>query len=201
MSLLKVDKIEPKSSANVLLKNVNLDAGSVNTAGGTNLRTAAEKDATYFFKKVTGTPSRHMVIGPDGELEDTGYGPGDISDLVTRMGTAEGEIDGLSSGGPKGVYADLAALIAADPDHSQIYLLLSNGHWAYYNSSTPAFEDSGYIYSDTSAVDAIEARVDVAETDIGSMQAAMRVTHEGVSYDMSYKIEAGHLVTTYTEVI
>lgn len=37
---------------------------------------------------------------------------------------------------PAGTYADLAALISADPDHDKIYITLDDGNWCYHNGST-----------------------------------------------------------------
>lgn len=37
---------------------------------------------------------------------------------------------------PAGTYADLAALIAADPDHSKIYITRDDGNWCYHNGTT-----------------------------------------------------------------
>ena len=46
---------------------------------------------------------------------------------------------------PKGSYADLAALITANPAHTATYLTLDNGHWNYYNGTT--FVDGGEYLS------------------------------------------------------
>lgn len=150
MSLFRVNKIQPKSTTYVELEDANVKSGVIDTDGGTNLGKAAEKAADYYFKKSSGTPNRHAMYGADGELEESGFGPGDISSLNYRMGEAEGQIAGLASGGPKGVFADLAALNSADPSHDYIYLLSGNGHWAYYDTS--AFVDSGQVYADSAAV-------------------------------------------------
>lgn len=152
MSLFRVNKIQPKSTTYVELEDANLKSGVIDTNGNTNLGTAAEKPADYYFKKVTGTPNKHAMFGADGELEESGFGPGDISSLNSRMDTAEGQIAGLADGGPKGVFADLAALNSANPSHDYIYLLSGNGHWAYYDLGTTAFVDSGQVYSDSAAL-------------------------------------------------
>lgn len=36
---------------------------------------------------------------------------------------------------PAGTYANLDALIAADPDHTKIYITLDDGKWCYHNGS------------------------------------------------------------------
>jgi len=47
----------------------------------------------------------------------------------------------IVSGGPKGVYATLAALISANPDHAYTYVSIDDGNWNYWNGST--FEAGG----------------------------------------------------------
>ena len=45
-------------------------------------------------------------------------------------------ISSLSSGSPKGVYADLASLTSAIPTgDTNIYITLDDGHWNYWNGS------------------------------------------------------------------
>lgn len=51
---------------------------------------------------------------------------------------------------PAGTYADLATLIAEDPDHSKIYITLDDGKWCYHNGS--AFVAGG-VYQATSIAD------------------------------------------------
>jgi len=49
------------------------------------------------------------------------------------------------NGAPKGSYADLATLIATNPDHAFNYLTIDNGYWNYYNGTT--FVDGGEYLS------------------------------------------------------
>lgn len=44
------------------------------------------------------------------------------------------QVSSLAPGGPAGVYATVAALTSADPDHSKIYIVTEDGHWYYYNN-------------------------------------------------------------------
>ena len=53
---------------------------------------------------------------------------------------------------PAGTYADLAALISADPDHSKIYITLDDGKWCYHNGTTFV---AGGVYQAASIADAI----------------------------------------------
>jgi hypothetical protein len=56
------------------------------------------------------------------------------------------------AGSPVGQpYDDLAALNTADPAHTYNYLILSNGHWCYYDTGTSAFVDSGYAWQAATA--------------------------------------------------
>ena len=73
----------------------------------------------------------------EGALQEAGAS---LSDIDTRF-TA-----GIAS--PAGTYVNLAALIAANPDHSKTYITLDDGKWCYYNGS--AFV-SGGLYQATVA--------------------------------------------------
>lgn len=58
------------------------------------------------------------------------------------------EVQSLASGSPAGVYASVAALTAADPDHSKIYVVTADGKWYYYNGSWTAggtYQASGIV--------------------------------------------------------
>lgn len=52
---------------------------------------------------------------------------------------------------PAGTYANLAALIAANPNHSKIYVTTDNGHWNYFNGS--AFVSGGVYQAASVAAD------------------------------------------------
>lgn len=63
----------------------------------------------------------------------------EVSNSIAAQNTAisdiRGEVEGIASGSPAGVYATAAALAAADPDHSKIYLVSADGKWYYYANS------------------------------------------------------------------
>lgn len=65
----------------------------------------------------------------------------DNSSVIDSVNSLQTEISSLASGGPAGVYATLAALVAANPNHSRIYLVTENGHWYYYNNAE--WQDGG----------------------------------------------------------
>lgn len=57
-------------------------------------------------------------------------------------------VSSATSGSPSGVYATVAALESADPDHAKIYVVTADGKWYYYNSSTTSWTAGGtYITS------------------------------------------------------
>lgn len=62
----------------------------------------------------------------------------------------QSQVSSLASGGPAGVYATVAALTSADPDHSKIYLVSENGHWYYYNDG---WQDGGIYQSSVNPID------------------------------------------------
>lgn len=47
---------------------------------------------------------------------------------ISNINNLQSQINGLASGSPAGVYETVSALIAADPDHSKIYLVSADGH-------------------------------------------------------------------------
>ena len=57
------------------------------------------------------------------------------------------KVDNATSGSPAGVYATVAALTSADPDHSKIYVVTDDGKWYYYNSGTSSWTAGGTYQS------------------------------------------------------
>ncbi len=54
----------------------------------------------------------------------------------------------IVSGAPKGTYTDLTSLQSAYPSGAEgIFLVLSDGHWYYWNSTTDAWTDGGVYQS------------------------------------------------------
>ncbi|QWV87411.1 hypothetical protein KQ224_04870 [Streptococcus parasuis] len=50
----------------------------------------------------------------------------------------------IVGGAPKGTYTDLPALMSAHPNGAEgIFLVLGNGHWYYWNSTSGSWEDGG----------------------------------------------------------
>lgn len=63
----------------------------------------------------------------------------------------QSRVSSLASGGPAGVYATVAALTSADPDHNKIYVVTADGHWYYYNNG---WQDGG-VYQSSSDTDTL----------------------------------------------
>lgn len=66
--------------------------------------------------------------------------------LINKQTNLQSQVSSLASGSPAGVYATVAALTSADPDHSKIYVVTANGNWYYYNGTTWV---SGGVYQST----------------------------------------------------
>ena len=53
------------------------------------------------------------------------------SEIATRANAItnlQSQVSSLASGGPAGVYATVAALTTADPDHNKTYIVSADGH-------------------------------------------------------------------------
>ena len=74
----------------------------------------------------------------------------DKTNLVAAINEVDNHADALASGAPSGTYANLAALNAANPDHSKIYITLDDGNWCYHNGT--AFVAGG-VYQTLMGVD------------------------------------------------
>lgn len=64
------------------------------------------------------------------------------------------EVQAVASGSPAGVYDTVAALTSADPNHNHIYLVINDGKWYYYNTSTTSWVAGG-VYQSSENLDAI----------------------------------------------
>ena len=52
----------------------------------------------------------------------------EISNRISAVSNLQSQVSSLASGSPAGVYATVAALTSADPDHSKIYVVTADGH-------------------------------------------------------------------------
>lgn len=103
-----------------------------------------------------GTLSENVPIGVDANNVDNGNETLDTTlstiqnkqtsqgNILTNQGNIltnlQSQVSSLASGGPAGVYATVAALTSADPNHEKIYIVTENGHWYYYNNG---WQDGG----------------------------------------------------------
>ena len=61
----------------------------------------------------------------------------------------DSQISAIVSGAPKGTFTDLIALQTAHPNGTDgVFLVLENGHWYYWNSTTTSWTDGG-VYQAT----------------------------------------------------
>ena len=51
-----------------------------------------------------------------------------LSTHTSQVSALQSQVSSLASGSPAGVYATVAALTSADPDHSKIYIVTADGH-------------------------------------------------------------------------
>jgi hypothetical protein len=100
---------------------------------------------------------------------------------------------------PAGQYADLAALIAADPDHAKTYLTLDDGKWCYYNGT--AFVAGG-TYQATGIADGsiTKEKLAVADFDL-TYQLPVQITHILPAGDFSVAWATGDATVTRADNI
>lgn len=71
----------------------------------------------------------------------------DIENTTSRINHIQDQVNSLSSGAPAGTYATYSDLTSANPDHSKIYLVLEDGKWYYYDTSTSSWTGGGQYLS------------------------------------------------------
>jgi hypothetical protein len=94
-----------------------------------------------------------VVVDPGSAVPSLGELLAAIADCEAATAAAEAATAAIASGlaSPRGVYADLAALNTADPDHDYIYITLDDGYWCYYDTGTSAFVAGGIYLAVTAA--------------------------------------------------
>ena len=80
---------------------------------------------------------------------------------------------------PAGTYANLAALIAANPDHSKIYITLDDGKWCYHNGAAWV---AGGQYQAASVVGDIAS----LNTRLGGLSFSVDPTDAGLNITYTY---------------
>lgn len=80
-----------------------------------------------------------------------------INSQNQRISQVEEEVTAATSGSPAGVYATVDALTTADPNHSKIYLVIADGKWYYYNSTSSTWTAGG-VYQASSFPEVTDIR-------------------------------------------
>lgn len=80
-----------------------------------------------------------------------------INSQNQRISQVEEEVTTATSGSPAGVYATVDALTTANPDHSKIYLVIADGKWYYYNSTSSSWTAGG-VYQASSFPEVTDIR-------------------------------------------
>lgn len=89
------------------------------------------------------------------ELEDTI--DANNQSISNQISVINNRMNSLVSGAPSGVYPTVAALTAADPEYSKIYLVTADKNWYYYNSTLESWSAGGpYFAGDLSTSDNID---------------------------------------------
>ena len=73
-----------------------------------------------------------------------------ITAIRNDVTAIDNKVNSVASGSPAGVYATVAALEAADPDHDKIYVVTATGNWYYYDGDS---WESGGTYQASSIND------------------------------------------------
>jgi len=74
-------------------------------------------------------------------------------EVATADNNLQNQINSLASGSPAGAYATVETLTTADPDHSKIYVVNSDGHWYYYDGNE--WKDGGPYLATEIAVSSV----------------------------------------------
>lgn len=145
------------------------------------------------------------------DLVDTAVAARDAA--TAQAALAQGYAAQLAAGtaSPAGTYANLSALITANPDHSKIYITLDDGKWCYHNGTTWV---AGGVYQATSdhqsIVNMSETKPNMFSIDnvvlgvnwTGGAAANRAVVYIPVSPNSSYSFEiSGNTVFTSTSAI
>lgn len=67
--------------------------------------------------------------------------------LTSDIDYVRNQVQSVSSGAPAGVYTNVDGLTAANPDHTKIYVVVSDGYWYYWNNSNNSWTRGGVYQS------------------------------------------------------
>lgn len=64
-----------------------------------------------------------------------------------QVNAIQSQVESATSGSPKGVYSTVSDLETDNPDHDYIYVVLADGKWYYYDTSTTSWTAGGTYQS------------------------------------------------------
>ena len=67
-----------------------------------------------------------------------------INEQNLKINSIDSKVNSIANGSPAGIYNTIEDLIEDNPNHSKIYLVLSNGHWYYFDTT---WKDGGVYQS------------------------------------------------------
>lgn len=109
---------------------------------------------------------------------------GGFKALSNRLNNFDAEIQNVTSGSPKGVYANLSELQSAKPNgDSGIYVTSDNGHWYYYNNS---WRDGG-VY---------QASMNLNQTTDQVLHSSIDLTTLKAWNGLSFKVDENSIIET-----
>ena len=97
------------------------------------------EDGSYSESIPLAVDSNHVDVGGD-TLTNELNKKANAATVNEKINNLQIQVSAVSSGGPAGVYATVAALTTADPDHNKTYVVSADGHWYYYNNG---WQDGG----------------------------------------------------------
>lgn len=109
---------------------------------------------------------------------------GGFKSLSNRLNNFDAEIQNVTNGSPKGVYANLSELQSAKPNgDSGIYVTTDNGHWYYYNNG---WKDGG-VY---------QASMDLNQTTDQVLHSSIDLTKLKPWGGLNFKVDENSIIET-----
>ena len=69
---------------------------------------------------------------------------GQLQIMVANIfSSLENQIQNVANGGPSGVFSTYSDLVATNPNHNRIYVVVQDGNWYYYNTSNNTWTSGG----------------------------------------------------------
>lgn len=115
----------------------------------------------------------------------------DINETVdnqnSKINTIENKVLSATSGAPQGSYPTYADLVAANPSHSYIYVVVADGNWYYYNQSTSTWTEGGVYQSNEGVISYgfTDNLLDVSTVDYQKLMNQSNVLSTNEDYNVS----------------